>query len=134
MRNAAMVLGLIAGIIGIFVGMFGWGAVTLSQMAAETSVGNAEVDQQIAGAVDGVFENPQLTKAASFFAPLLAIAGGAMAKSRALWAGIAMLISAGLFYAGFGFNAVTMFPIGFTALGGLLALAAGKPDEEKAHF
>ncbi len=134
MRNAAMVLGLIAGIMGIFVGMFGWGAVTLTQMASETSVGNSDVDQQIATAVDGAFQNPQLTKLASFLAPLLAIAGGAMAKSRALWAGIAMLFAAALFYAGFGFNVATMFPIGFTALGGLLAIAAGKPDEEKAHF
>jgi len=134
MRNAALVLGIIAGVIGIFVGMFGWGAVTLSQMAAETSSGNAQADEQIAGVIDGAFQNPQLTKAASFLAPLLAIAGGAMAKARALWAGIAMLASAALFYAGFGFNVATMFPIGFTALGGLLAIAAGKPDEEKAHF
>jgi hypothetical protein len=27
-----------------------------------------------------------------------------------------------------------MFPIGFAGLGGILAIAAGKPDEEKAHF
>ena len=39
-----------------------------------------------------------------------------------------------LFYAAFGFNVGTMFPIGFAALGGLLAIAAGKPDEPKAHF
>jgi len=34
----------------------------------------------------------------------------------------------------FGFNVGTMFPIGFAALGGILAIAAGKPDEPKAHF
>jgi hypothetical protein len=39
-----------------------------------------------------------------------------------------------LFYAAFGFNVGTMFPIGFAALGGLLGIAAGKPDEPKAHF
>ena len=67
-------------------------------------------------------------------APLLAIAGGAMAKARALWGGGLLLMSSALFYAAFGFNVGTMFPIGFAALGGILAIAAGKPDEPKAHF
>ena len=67
-------------------------------------------------------------------APLLAIAGGAMAKMRALWGGGLMIVSAALFYVAFGFNVGTMFPIGFAGLGGVLALAAGKPDEPKAHF
>ena len=57
-----------------------------------------------------------------------------MAKARALWGGILMLIGAALFYFGFGFNVGTMFPIGFVAVGGILAIAAGKPDEPKAHF
>ncbi len=35
MRNAATVLGLIAGIIGIFVGMFGFGWVSLTQQVPE---------------------------------------------------------------------------------------------------
>ncbi len=120
MRNAAGVLGLIAGLIGIVVGLFGYGMVELSNRVPEADL--------------GLFENPGFVQAASFLAPLLAIAGGAMAKARALWGGIAMLISAGLFQAAFGFNVGTMFPIGFAALGGILAVAAGKPDEEKAHF
>ena len=70
----------------------------------------------------------------SFLAPLLAIAGGGMARSRALWGGMLMLLSAGLMLYAFDFNVFTMFPIGFTALGGVLALAAGKPDEPKSHF
>lgn len=123
MRNAALVLGIIAGVIGIFVGLFGYGVVTLTESNAE-----------LANVVGGGFENPELTKAASFLGPLLAIAGGAMAKSRALWGGIALLISAALFFYGFGFNVATMFPIGFALLGGILAIAAGKPDEDKAHF
>ena len=122
MRNAAMVLGLIAGIMGIFVGLFGYGYATVSEQHAEI------------GEVFGLLENPAFIKFSSFAAPLLAIAGGAMAKARALWGGIALLISAALFYFAFGFNVGTMFPIGFAGLGGLLAIAAGKPDEEKAHF
>lgn len=121
MRNAAMFLGIIAGLIGIFVGMFGYGWVALTNEVPEA----AEL---------GMFENPGFIQFASFTAPLVCIAGGAMAKARALWGGIALLIGAALFFFAFGFNVATMFPIGFAGLGGLLAIAAGKPDEEKAHF
>lgn len=76
----------------------------------------------------------QLIRAMSVIAPLLAIAGGAMARARALWGGILLILSAGGMYYAFGFNVFTMFPIAFAGVGGLLAVAAGKPDEEKAHF
>lgn len=122
MRNAASILGIIGGLIGILVGLFGYGYAELSERQPEV------------GQLLGVFENPGFIRFASFVAPLLAIAGGAMAKSRALWGGILMLISAFCFYAAFGFNVGTMFPIGFVALGGILGIAAGKPDEPKAHF
>lgn len=122
MRTAAGLLGIIAGLMGIFVGLFGYGYAELSENHAEV------------GEIFGFFENPGFIRFASFVAPLLAIAGGAMAKMRALWGGILMIASAGFFYAAFGFNVGTMFPIGFTALGGLLAMAAGKPDEPKPHF
>ncbi|MEL7181889.1 MAG: hypothetical protein AAFN63_19045 [Pseudomonadota bacterium] len=122
MRNAASMLGIIGGLIGIFVGLFGYGYVELSERHSEV------------GELFGVFDNPGFIQFASFMAPLLAIAGGAMAKARALWGGILMLISAFCFYAAFGFNVGTMFPIGFVALGGILGIAAGKPDEPKAHF
>jgi len=120
MRNAASVLGMIAGLIGILVWLFGYGMV-----AFQNAVPEAELS---------LFENPGFIQFASFVAPLLSIAGGAMAKSRALWGGTAMLLGAAAFYAAFGFNVGTMFPIGFAGLGGLLAIAAGKPDEDKAHF
>ncbi len=122
MRNAALTLGLIAGLIGIIVGLVGYGY-------AEVTERHSEVGEAL-----GFLDNPGFVRAASFLAPLLAIAGGAMARARALWGGILMLISAGLFYQAFGFNVGTMFPIGFAGLGGLLAIAAGKPDEPKAHF
>lgn len=122
MRNAALMLGIIAGLIGIVVGLVGFGY-------AEVSERHQEV-----GEIFGVLENPALVRTSSFLAPLFAIAGGAMARARALWGGLLMLASSVLFYAGFGFNVGTMFPIGFAGLGGVLALAAGKPDEPKAHF
>jgi hypothetical protein len=122
MRNAALVLGLIGGIIGIIVGLVGYGY-------AEVSARHGEIAE-----IFGVLDNPGFIRLASFLAPLLAIAGGAMAKVRALWGGILMLVGCALFYAAFGFNVGTMFPIGFVGLGGVLAIAAGKPDEPKAHL
>ncbi len=122
MRNAAGMLGIIGGLIGILVGLFGFGYAELSERHSEV------------GEVFGFLENPGFIRFASFVAPLLAIAGGAMAKARALWGGILMLVSAFFFYSAFGFNVGTMFPIGFVALGGILGIAAGKPDEPKAHF
>ncbi len=122
MRNAALVLGIIGGLIAMIVGFFGYGYTQVVQNHAEV------------GEVFGTFDNEQLVRMASFLAPLLAIAGGAMAKMRALWGGILLLVSTALMYAAFSFNVFTMFPIGFCLLAGILALAAGKPDEAKAHF
>lgn len=122
MRNAALVLGIIAGVFGMFVGFFGWG-----YTAAIENWGEIE---GIAEQVDNV----DLIRSTSLMAPMLAIAGGAMARARALWGGLLLLASAVWMYVGFGFNVFTMFPIAFAGLAGILAVAAGKPDEEKAHF
>ncbi|WP_434286371.1 hypothetical protein [Celeribacter sp. SCSIO 80788] len=122
MRNAALVLGILGGVLAMLVGFFSYGY-------------TEAIDHW--GEVEGLFEqvrNVDLIRATSFFAPILAIAGGAMARARALWGGVLMLVAAALMYNGFGFNVFTMFPLGFCVLGGLLALAAGKPDEPKAHF
>ena len=116
-----MVLGLIAGLMGNFVSLFGFG---YSELAAA----RPEVNQFFS------LENPRLVRFASFVGPLLAIAGGAMAKSGALWGGALTVVAALLFYTAFGLNVATMFTIGFAALGGLLGVAARKPDEPKAHF
>jgi len=122
MRNAALLLGIIGGVFAMFVGLFGFGY-------AQVSANHAELARAF-----GTFDNPDLIRASSFLSPLLAIAGAGMAKVRALWGGILMLLGGGLMYHAFGFNVFTMFPISFTILGGIFALAAGKPDEPKAHF
>ena len=121
MRNAAAVLGIIAGVIGMFVGLFGYGWTSL---VAE----NPEVGEF------WNFDSPGFVRAVSVIGPVLAIAGGAMAKMRALWGGILLAVSALLMWQAFSFNVATMFPIVMAGLGGLLAIAAGKPDEPKAHF
>lgn len=122
MRNAALVLGIIGGIFGMLVGFF--------------SYGYTEAVERF-GEVEGLVEqvgNVELIRVTSVLAPLLAIAGGAMARARALWGGILLLLSAAGMYHAFGFNVFTMFPIAFACVAGILALAAGKPDEPKAHF
>ncbi|MBL4626983.1 MAG: hypothetical protein JKY00_02900 [Roseicyclus sp.] len=122
MRNAALVLGLIGGILAMVVGFFVYGYTVFIDWFGE-----------VPGLAYQV-ENPQLYRTVAFVAPLLAIAGGAMARARALWGGILMLLaSAGILYA-FGFDVFTMFPIAFCGVGGVLAIAAGRPDEERAHF
>ena len=116
MRNAALMLGIIGGIIGMIVGFFSYGYVEFVDWFGEI--------QDIASQV----ENPLLIKSVSLLAPLLAIAGGAMARSQATFGGVLMLTSAvGMLYA-FGFGAFTMFPIAMAGLGGVLALAARQPD------
>ena len=122
MRLAALVLGVVGGLFAMLIGFFSYGYTELSS--------NHAAFAETFGAV----ENADLIRAASFLAPLLAIAGGAMAISRALWGGVLLLGAAGLIYYAFGFGVFTMFPIGFCLTAGLLAIAAGRPDEPKAHF
>ncbi|WP_127115260.1 hypothetical protein [Shimia sediminis] len=122
MRNAALTLGIIAGIVGMIIGFFSWGYTELTTQYEQV------------GETFGFVENQQLVRAAGLLSPLLAIAGGAMARSRALWGGILLILSAIGMYAAFGFGVFTMFPISFAGLGGILAIAAGKPDEPKSHF
>lgn len=122
MRNATMVLGVIAGLIGMIVGFFGYGYVEAIKHFGE---------------IDGLAEqvdNAGLVQTASIIAPLLAIAGGAMAHARALIGGVLLLISAAGMYYAFGFNVFTMFPIAFAGVAGVIGLAAGKPDKPKSHF
>ena len=122
MRNAALVLGIIAGVSGMIVGFFAYGYSVVVEQHGDL---NGLVSQ---------YENVELVRVVALLSPMLAIAGGAMARARALWGGLLMLISAAGMYAAFGFGVFTMFPIAFAALGGLLGIGAGKPDEPKAHF
>ena len=122
MRNAALVLGLIGGLWAMIVGFFVYGYVEFVDWFGEVP----DIARQV--------EDPALFRTVAILSPLLAIAGAAMARARALLGGILMLIAAGGIYHAFGFGVFTMFPIAFCGLAGVLALAAGKPDEEKAHF
>ncbi|OWU85102.1 hypothetical protein ATO6_08635 [Oceanicola sp. 22II-s10i] len=122
MRNAALMLGLIGGLMGLLVGF--------------ASYGYTEAVERY-GEVEGLFEqvaNVEMIRVVSFLSPLLAIAGAGMAKVRALWGGGLLLLAALGMFVGYGVNVFTLFPMGFCAIAGLMALAAGQPDEPKAHF
>lgn len=119
MRNAAYLLGLTGGLMGLCVGFFAY---------AFTEV------MSTYGDVTQVFHDPQLVRVMSVLSPLMALAGAGMAKYRALWGGILMLAAAAGMYLAFGTTIFTLFPMGFSAVAGVMALAAGRPDVEKSHF
>jgi hypothetical protein len=116
MRNAALVLGLIGGLWGMVIGFFGFGYAELTHQYAELSD------------VFGAPQNPALLRTVSFLAPVMAIAGAAMARSANVAAGVLLLGATVGFYTAFGFGVFTMFPLMMCGLGGLLALAARRPD------
>ena len=116
MRNAALTLGVIGGIIGMIVGFFSYGYTEFIDWFGEVP----DVAEQV--------NNVGLIRMTALVAPLLAIAGGAMARSNARVGGALMLLSAIAMFAGFGFGVCTMFPIAMCGLGGVLALAALQPD------
>jgi hypothetical protein len=116
LRNAALTLGLIGGVLAMIVGFFGYGYTDF--IAKNGEIGD------LARQVD----HPMVIRAASFLAPILAIAGGAMARSQNVPAGLLMLASALAIWVAFGFGVFTMFPIAMCGLGGILALAARQPD------
>lgn len=116
MRNAALMLGVIGGLWGMLVGFFSYGYTVL--------IGTYQELAEIAGGV----EDPALIRAVSLAAPVMAIAGGAMARSQNLLAGLLLLASAAGMLHAFGFGVFTMFPVAMCGLGGVLALAARRPD------
>ena len=116
MRNAALVLGIIAGLWGMLVGFFSYGFTVFVDWFGEVP----DVITQP--------NNVELIRVTSLLAPILAIAGGAMARSQAVAAGVLLLVSAAGMYHAFGFGVFTMFPIAMAGLGGVLALLARKPD------
>jgi len=116
MRNAALTLGLIGGLWAMIIGFFGYGYTEFIEYNGEIGDLARQVD------------NPVLIQAASFLAPLLAIAGAAMARSQNLAAGVLLLAASGAILLAFGFGVFTMFPIAMCGLGGVLALMARQPD------
>lgn len=122
MRNAALVLGLIGGTLALIVGFFVYGYVAFVDWFGEVP----DLARQV--------EDPEMKQAVAVIAPILGLAGGAMARARALWGGGLMLLAAAGLWHALGLGVFTIFPVALLTIGGLLAIAAGRPDEERAHF
>lgn len=120
MRNAGLILGIIAGMVGMIVGFFASGYLMFVDWVS------SEVDPQQTFFL--LPDNPDLWRAAGLIAPVLAIAGGAMAHSQRYLGSALMLVSAVGMAVAFGFGIFTMFPIAMAGLGGLLVLGAPAPD------
>ena len=86
MRNAALILGIIAGLMGMFVGLFGYGYAELSQQHTEV------------GEIFGVFQNPGFIRFASFLAPFFALSRVPMSLFRPLCAAFLLLFAPPLFF------------------------------------
>lgn len=100
----------------MIIGFFGYGYTVFVETNGEVGDLIKQVD------------HPMLIRAASFLAPIFAIAGGAMARSQNVAAGILLILASASIYAAFGFRVFTMFPIAMCLVGGMLALAARQPD------
>lgn len=122
MRNAATALGMIGGILALIMGIVSFG---YTELTAQEQVRNLDFLP--------LPDNPELLRAMSVIAPLLAIAGAGMARYRALWGGILMLLAAVAMYTTFS-NFFAIFPVAMCGLAAILAMAAGRPDRETSHF
>lgn len=122
MRNAAAALGMIGGILALFMGIVSFG---YTELTARDEVRNFDFLP--------LPENPELLQAVSVIAPILAIAGAGMARYRALWGGILMLVAAIAIYTTFT-NFFAIFPAALCGLAAIFAIAAGQPDRETSHF
>ncbi len=112
MKNAAMVLGIIGGAVGMVVGFFVYGWVVFTEW----------FDEQTPGAIEQV-ANADRLQMVGLVAPILAIAGGAMSPKKPLAGAILMILSAAGMYWGLGFGVFTMFPITMCALAGIFAVS-----------
>jgi len=122
MRNSAAALGMIGGILALLMGIVSFG---YTELISQENVRDFNILP--------LPENPGLLRAMSVVAPILAIAGAGMARYRALWGGILMLLASVAIYTTFS-TFFAIFPAAMCGLAAILALAAGRPDAETSHF
>jgi hypothetical protein len=122
MKNAAMVLGIIGGVVGMVVGFFGYGFAEVGSWFSETTNG-------MTNNVLGTGENADRSRFVGLFAPIFSIAGGAMSPGRPMTGAILMIVSAVGMYWGFNFNVFTMFPIAMCLVAGILGLTGALSRE-----
>lgn len=112
MKNAAVVLGILGGVLGMVTGFFVYGYVEFLDWF------NGEVEQSVFRAP----ENAGRLVAVGIVSPVLALAGGAMAHPRPVIGAILLAVSAAGMLWAYGVGVFTMFPIVLTGLAALMAL------------
>jgi hypothetical protein len=104
--TGAMILGILGGIFGLFIGMFGYG------LGAAAGAGTFQL--------------------ISIAIPIASIVGGGMVKGKTvIGAGLMALSTVGMFFI-FGFNFFTAIPLVLTALGAVLGFVAMNEGKEVA--
>ena len=112
MKNAAVILGILGGVLGMITGFVVYGYVEFLGWF------DAQLDQDILEQP----ENALRLQIIGIVSPVLAIAGGAMAHPRPALGCLLLVASvAGMIWA-FGFGVFTIFPIVLTGLAALFAL------------
>ncbi len=111
MKNAALVLGIIGGVLALMMAFSINGWMVLTDW----------FNNEISNSIDPV-QNAQRLRIIGLIAPILAIAGGAMSVLRPFIGAALMLFAAAGIIWGLGFGVFTMFPIALCSLGGLLGL------------
>jgi hypothetical protein len=107
MATAALILGILGGLFGLFVGLFGYG------IGAIAGVGGFQI--------------------ISIAIPIAALVGGGMAKANpAVGGGLMLASTIGMLWI-FGFNFFTAIPVVLTGVGGALALMAASEAKTKAE-
>jgi len=112
MKNAAVVLGILGGLLGMVTGFFVYGYIEFLDWF------DTQVDQDVLTEPD----NPLRLQILGIVAPVLALAGGAMSGPRPNVGAALLVISViGMIWA-FGFGVFTIFPIVLTGLAALFAV------------
>lgn len=129
MRNTALFLGLIGGILGMVIGFFYYGAAIATEWWDEYTVPLGEAGLEPGSLLD----DPRIAKVIAIAGPILAIAGAALAPSRPWFGAVFLGVAAfGMAY-GFTFNIFTMFPIAMTALAAFFAILGAVLPPKPAH-
>jgi hypothetical protein len=116
MRNAALILGVIGGTVGMVVGFFAYGVAA----PAKTRDGFFRTAQEFGAR--RLIDGPLICKLIALAAPIAAIpAAGSRRAARAVACLFPVFPALGIFR-GFEFDLFTMFPIAMSAIAGLLAL------------
>lgn len=111
MKNAALVLGIIGGVLALMVGFSVNGWIVFSGW----------FNSEVTDAIDPV-QNADRLRIIGLIAPIVALAGGAMSVLRPYFGAALMLVAAAGIWWGMGIGVFTMFPIALCTLGGVLGV------------